>query len=232
MDNRGIEKNFEEGQVLLFDKPYGWTSFDLVKKIKILLYRHFDLKKIKVGHAGTLDPLATGLMIICTGKATKQLVQYQNLDKEYIATFRLGETTPSFDLETEVDRFYKTSHITETLVIKELKSFLGEIDQEPPLFSAKNLNGKRAYKLAREGNQQRLEKCRIRIDVIDVLSFDLPDIELRIRCSKGTYIRAIARDLGKALNSGALLTRLARTQIGDYKLVNALSVEEFEDKIT
>ena len=172
------KKNFEEGQVLLLDKPFGWTSFDLVKKVKSLLYRKLGLKKIKVGHAGTLDPLAKGLMVLCTGKATKKLVQYQNLDKEYIATFRLGETTPSFDLETETNHFFSTTHITKDLVEKELKNFLGDSEQEPPLFSAKSLNGKRAYKLAREGAQNRLEKCRIRIDVIDLLSFNLPDLEL------------------------------------------------------
>lgn len=232
MDITKIKENFVEGQVLLLNKPYAWTSFDLVKKVKNLLYRHLDLKNIKVGHAGTLDPLATGLMILCTGKATKELIQYQNLDKEYIATFRLGETTPSFDLETEVDHFYETEHITLNLVKKVSESFLGESEQEPPMFSAKNINGKRAYKLARKGVHTKMKSSRIRIDELELLSFELPALKLRIRCSKGTYIRALARDMGVALNSGSFLSDLVRTQIGDYKLIDALSFEDLINKIT
>jgi tRNA pseudouridine55 synthase len=223
------EKNiFEEGQFMLFDKPLGWTSHDLINKIRIMIRKSTGLKKIKVGHAGTLDPLATGLMIICTGKFTKRLEEFNNLEKEYVATFHLGETTPSFDLETEVNEKYPTDHITAELVESTLQSFLGEQLQEPPLFSAKFIDGKRAYEFARKGVERKLEPSRILIHEIEMLDFSLPDVKVRLRCSKGTYIRAIARDIGKRLESGAYLSALKRTAIGKFKVSDATDIEKFQ----
>jgi tRNA pseudouridine55 synthase len=223
------EKNiFEEGQFMLFDKPLGWTSHDLINKIRIMIRKNTGLKKIKVGHAGTLDPLATGLMIICTGKFTKRLEEFNNLEKEYVATFHLGETTPSFDLETEVNEKYPTDHITAGLVESTLLSFLGEQLQEPPLFSAKFIDGKRAYEFARKGVERKLEPSRIFIHEIEMLNFSLPDVKVRLRCSKGTYIRAIARDIGKRLESGAYLSALQRTAIGKFKVTEATDIEKFQ----
>ncbi len=223
------EKNiFEEGQFMLFDKPLGWTSHDLINKIRIMIRKSTGLKKIKVGHAGTLDPLATGLMIICTGKFTKRLEEFNNLEKEYVATFHFGETTPSFDLETEVNEKYPTDHITTGLVESTLQSFLGEQLQEPPLFSAKFIDGKRAYEFARKGVEKKLEPSRIFIHEIEMLNFSLPDIKVRLRCSKGTYIRAIARDIGKRLESGAYLSALQRTAIGKFNVSDATNIEKFQ----
>lgn len=224
----GINLKFEEGEILLFDKPLYWTSFDLVNKVKVMLKYNCGLKKIKVGHAGTLDPLATGLMIICTGKATKRIEEFKNLDKEYIATIKLGETTPSFDLESAVDKQYQVDHITEKLVTETLSSFTGEQMQEPPLFSAKFVEGKRAYELARKKIEKTLEKVRISIHELELLSFAGKEIKVRILCSKGTYIRAFARDLGFALKSGAHLTSLNRTSIGQYRVEKALTPSEFQ----
>ena len=220
--------NFLEGEVLLFDKPLYWTSFDLVNKIRIMLRSNLGIKKIKVGHAGTLDPLATGLMIICTGKFTKKIEEFSNFDKEYIATIHLGETTPSFDLETEPDGKYPTDHITFEMVQNGLKIFLGEQEQLPPMYSAKYIDGKRAYEYARKGVEKKLELVRVFFREIELIDFQLPDIRVRLVCSKGTYIRSFARDFGKALGSGAYLSSLQRSSIGAYKLKESLSVEKFQ----
>jgi tRNA pseudouridine55 synthase len=221
--------SFEEGQVLLFDKPLYWTSFDLVNKVRILIRSTFGIKKIKIGHAGTLDPLATGLMIVCTGRATKSIDEFRDLDKEYVATIHLGETTPSFDLETEINGRFPVEHITEKLVITALNSFLGEQKQIPPLHSAKMIEGKRAYEYARKGIQKEMNPVTVYFR--ELLSFGIPDITVRILCSKGTYIRAFARDLGLALGSGACLSHLERTAIGHYLLKDAFSLEKFENNL-
>jgi tRNA pseudouridine55 synthase len=226
--NSGEISIFEEGQILLFDKPLYWTSFDLVNKIRGMLRSNLGIKKIKVGHAGTLDPLATGLMIICTGKFTKRIEEFSNLDKEYIATIHLGETTPSFDLETEPDGKYPTEHITLHMVKKVLDSFMGSQEQMPPLYSAKFIEGKRAYEYARKGVDKKLESVRVVFLEIELIDFRLPDISVRIRCSKGTYIRSFARDFGKDLGSGAYLSALQRSYIGDYGLKESWSVEKFQ----
>lgn len=224
--------NFLEGQILTFDKPLGWTSFQLVGKVRWLLCRAIGRKKLKVGHAGTLDPLATGLMIICTGRATKSIEALQLGRKEYTATLKLGATTPSYDLEHEIDRTFPTEHISEDLILEVLKQFTGEIDQVPPIFSACKVDGKRAYDLARKGKDVELKAKRITIDEISLLRCDLQamEIDIRVRCSKGTYIRSLARDIGEALRSGAHLTALRRTQVGDYRIEDAFtSVEAFEE---
>jgi len=223
-----IEKNiFETGQVLLFNKPLHWTSFDLVNKVRIMIRSHFGLKKIKTGHAGTLDPLATGLMILCTGKATKRIEDYMGLEKEYMATVHFGETTPSFDLETGVDSYFETDHISEELVRDTLMRFTGEQDQVPPLHSAKFIDGKRAYEYARKGNDIKLDPVKVFIREIELISYNLPDVRVRILCSKGTYIRSFARDLGLALGSGAYLSELTRTAIGSYRVEDAMDLEKF-----
>lgn len=219
---------FEEGQVLLFDKPPYWTSFDLVNKVRIIIRSQLGIKKIKVGHAGTLDPLATGLMIICTGKATKKIDEFRDLDKEYISTIYLGETTPSWDLETETDGRFPTGHITEELVKKVLSDFVGEKEQIPPLHSAKLIGGKRAYEFARQGIKKELAPVTINYREIDLISFGIPETKVRILCSKGTYIRSFARDLGIALKSGCYLSALERSSIGPFKLSDALTLEKFE----
>jgi len=223
--------NFQEGEVLYFDKPQGWTSFDLVAKIRYKISRSLNIKKIKVGHAGTLDPLATGVMIICTGKATKLIETFQYQSKEYIATLKLGETTPSFDLETKVNQVFETEHITKNLVEETLKKFIGEIQQVPPAFSACKVNGERAYELARKGETIELKSKLLVIDDIELLDFNMPEIKIRVTCSKGTYIRALARDIGAALNSGAHLTGLIRTRIGGITLDKCLKIEEIDDII-
>ena len=223
-----IEKNiFETGQVLLFNKPLNWTSFDLVNKVRIMIRSHFGLKKIKTGHAGTLDPLATGLLILCTGRATKRIDEFMGLEKEYTATIHLGATTPSFDLETGVNEYFETSHISEELVRDALNRFTGEQDQVPPLHSAKFIDGKRAYEYARKGNDMKLDPVKVFIREIELISFNLPDIRVRIVCSKGTYIRSFARDLGLALGSGAYLSELTRTAIGSYRVEDAMDLEKF-----
>jgi tRNA pseudouridine55 synthase len=222
------ENIFEEGQVLLFDKPLYWTSFDLVNKIRIMIRSSTGIKKIKVGHAGTLDPLATGLMIICTGKYTKRIEDYSNLDKEYIATIHLGETTPSYDLETEPDEKYPTDHITSELVQKVLDGFLGEQQQMPPLYSAKFIAGKRAYEYARKGVEMKLDPVTVFFRDIQLIDFNLPNVKVRLKCSKGTYIRSFARDFGIALKSGAYLSGLQRSSIGSFDLKKAFDVEKFQ----
>ncbi|MBN1116647.1 MAG: tRNA pseudouridine(55) synthase TruB [Bacteroidales bacterium] len=224
--------NYREGEVLLFDKPYKWTSFQLVNKVRWLLCRKFDWKKLKVGHAGTLDPLATGLMVLCTGKATKQIPSLIGFDKEYIAEIKLGETTPSYDLETEVDNTYPTEHITRELFESVLDSFKGEIDQVPPVFSAKQVNGTRAYEFARKGIDLELKAAKVVINKLEIINFEMPYVSLLVSCSKGTYIRSLARDIGKLLNSGAYLSGLKRTRIGEYKLTDAISVENFEKSLS
>lgn len=220
--------DFEKGQVLLFDKPLYWTSFDLVNKVRIIIKSTFGIKKIKVGHAGTLDPLASGLMIICTGRATKRIREFRDSDKEYFATIHLGETTPSFDLETESDKKYPTDHITKELVQNTLKEFLGDQKQYPPLHSAKLLKGKRAYEYARKGIQKELEPVNVTFREIELVSFGIPEMKIRILCSKGTYVRSFANDLGQALDSGAYLSALERTSIGSYQLKNAYTIEKFQ----
>jgi tRNA pseudouridine55 synthase len=218
---------FLDGAVLYMDKPLTWTSFDVVNKIRKSLRHHLGIKKIKVGHAGTLDPLATGLVIICTGKATKQIMQYQDLDKTYEAQLRLGATTPSFDLETEIDQHYPWEHISAEMIDQVLESFTGEQEQMPPLFSAKSVDGKRAYEMARKGKTLDLKAHRIRINQLKVLDLKLPDLSLLVECSKGTYIRSLARDLGEKLGSGAHLTGLRRTRIGPHQVENAITIENF-----
>ncbi len=222
---------FQEGQVLIFSKPHYWTSFDLVKKINRILQKQLN-QKIKVGHAGTLDPLATGLIILCTGKATKRISEFQDMNKEYIATIELGKTTPSFDLETEFDNKYDFKHITKDLFESVLKKFVGEIYQIPPAYSAKKYKGKRAYEFARRGVEIELKPARINIYELELLEFYLPLVKLRILCSKGTYIRALARDIGKALDNGAYLKTLERTRIGDYCVNDAFTIDSFEKELS
>lgn len=220
--------NFKEGEIIYIDKPYKWTSFGVVNKVRYFVCRKQGVKKIKVGHAGTLDPLATGVMILCTGKATKKIEDFQYQTKEYIATLMLGATTPSFDLEKEIDATYPTEHITRELVEETLKQFVGEIQQVPPTFSACKVNGKRAYELARKGNDVELKAKTLVIDEIELLECELPVIKIRVVCSKGTYIRALARDIGQALNSGAHLTALRRTRVGDVTLDKCMQLDDFE----
>ena len=220
--------NFKEGEVLYFDKPLRWTSFAVVNKIRYHISRKLGVKKIKVGHAGTLDPLATGVMIICTGRATKRIEEFQYQTKEYVATLKLGETTPSFDLEKEVDGVYPTEHITKTMVDEVLLSFVGKIQQVPPVFSACKVDGKRAYELARKGEEVELKAKTLVIDEIELLLCELPVIKIRVVCSKGTYIRALARDIGVALNSGAHLIGLERTRIGDVTLDQCMNAEDID----
>jgi len=220
--------DFIAGEVLFFNKPYGWTSFDLVNRFRYKLSRKLDIKKIKVGHAGTLDPLATGVMILCTGKATRRIDEFQYQTKEYVATLKLGETTPSFDLEHEVDEVYPVDHITREEVERVLQTFTGEIEQVPPAFSACKVDGKRAYNLARKGRDVELKPKILVIDEIELLEYDLPVIRIRVVCSKGTYIRALARDIGTALQSGAHLTGLERTRIGEVTLDCCMSVDDID----
>ena len=222
------DTDFLEGQVLLFDKPLYWTSFDLVKKVKNLIRNSLEIKKIKVGHAGTLDPLASGLMIICTGRATKTISQLQDHDKEYIASFHLGATTPSYDLETETGNRKDISGITEEAVRETLDRFLGEQQQVPPLFSAKNIDGKRAYDYARKGIEMEMRSNRVYFHTMKLLEYRMPEIVVSTLCSKGTYIRSLARDIGEDLGCGAYLSGLRRTSIGDYKVEDAFEIEEFE----
>ncbi len=223
--------DFNAGEVLLFDKPYEWTSFDLVNKVRKLICNNLGVKKIKVGHAGTLDPLATGLLIICTGKATKTIDNYQAEEKEYVATLKLGSTTPSFDLETEIDAEYPTEHITRDLVELVLKDFIGELEQVPPSFSAVKVDGKRAYEYARQGKDLELKAKKLVISEIEILNFEHNQLSLRIVCSKGTYIRGLARDIGLAMQSGAHLTDLKRTRIGNFVINKSMDIETFENKL-
>lgn len=218
--------DFLKGEIIAIDKPLGWTSFDAVKRIRGTLLRRLKVKKLKVGHAGTLDPLATGVMIIVTGKATKLIEQLQAGVKEYIATLRLGATTPSFDLETEPDASYPTDHITREGVEETLKKFTGIIEQIPPKFSAVKVDGKRAYNIARKGKEPELKPKTLVIDEIELLDFSRESITIRVVCSKGTYIRALARDIGRALESGAHLTSLRRTRVGNTRIDDCLSIDQ------
>ena len=221
--------DFIEGEILCFDKPLRWTSFDVVSKIRRQLTRRLGIKKLKVGHAGTLDPLATGVMVVCTGRATKRIEELQAHVKEYVATLQFGATTPSFDLEKPVDQTYPTAHITEPLVREALTRFLGRIEQVPPAFSACKVDGHRAYDLARKGKEVELKPKVLVIDEIELLGFDPEAMQATIRvvCSKGTYIRALARDIGQALESGAHLIALRRTRVGDNRVEDCLKVEDF-----
>lgn len=214
-----------EGEIFYVDKPLRWTSFDVVKRIRGALSRRTGLKKLKVGHAGTLDPLATGVMTVVTGRATKQIEALQAHTKEYVATIRLGATTPSFDLETEIDAEYPWEHIDRPMVEEALKKFVGSIKQVPPAYSACKIDGKRAYKMARKGKEVNIKAKELVIDEIELLDMQMPVIVIRVVCSKGTYIRALARDIGEALGSGGHLTGLRRTRVGDVAVENCLSVE-------
>lgn len=220
--------DIENGSIILVNKPYTWTSFQVVNKLKYHIKHKYGVKKFKIGHAGTLDPLATGLLIICIGKFTKRIEEFQAKEKEYTGVFRLGATTPCFDLEKPIDNEYPYLHITNEDVLRVANSFTGEIDQTPPLFSAVKVEGKRAYELARENQEVELKSKKIIISEFEVKNINLPDVEFRIVCSKGTYIRSIARDFGLALNSGAHLIELERTRIGEFKLEDALNVNEFD----
>ena len=215
-----------EGEILYIDKPLHWSSFDAVKRVRGIMARRLKIKKMKVGHAGTLDPLATGVMIVCTGRATKRINELQAHTKEYVATIALGATTPSFDLETEIDATYPTEHITREMVEDVLKKFTGRIEQVPPAFSACKIDGKRAYKMARKGKEVELKAKILVIDEIELLEYSQQSIVVRVVCSKGTYIRALARDIGQALNSGGHLTALRRTRVGDVKVEDCLTVDQ------
>lgn len=223
--------DFLGGEVLLVNKPLNWTSFDVVNKLRYHIKHRLGIKKIKVGHAGTLDPLADGLLIICTGKQTKSIEQYMGLLKGYSGIISLGATTPSYDLETEIDQNYPTEHITESLIREKANEMMGEMDQYPPIFSAKKVKGKKAYDLAREGKEVELKPKRISIDKFDITKIDGTDIHFYIECSKGTYIRSIAHDLGKLLQSGGHLKALRRERIGDFNLSKAQEVEDLMELI-
>ena len=214
------------GEILLINKPYRWTSFDVIRKLKNKLIAVLNTKKFKIGHAGTLDPLATGLLIVCTGKFTKKIDEFQALEKEYTGTIVLGATTPSFDLETEVDQTFSLEHINSELIHQVAKSFVGEQEQVAPIYSAKKINGERAYNFARRGENVEIKSNKITIFSFEITKIDMPTVEFKIICSKGTYIRAIARDFGKALDTGAHLSSLCRTRIGSFTLEDALSIEE------
>ena len=220
---------YQEGRVLLIDKPLNWTSFQVVNKIRWLIKQQFGIKKIKVGHAGTLDPLATGLLIICTGKLTKKIETYQAQVKEYTGTITLGTTTPSYDLESEVDQTFDISGITEEDIQDNTKHFTGEIQQQPPIFAALKKDGKRLYEYAREGEKVKIPKRIITISEFEITKIDMPNIEFRAVCSKGTYIRSLAHDFGKSLNNGAHLSALRRTKIGGFSVEDAVSVLAFEE---
>nr|WP_298793416.1 tRNA pseudouridine(55) synthase TruB [uncultured Allomuricauda sp.] len=225
------KEDFLNGQILLIDKPMEWSSFQAVNALKWAIRKKFGLKKIKIGHAGTLDPLATGLLIICTGKFTKKIPELQGQVKEYTGTFTLGATTPSYDLETEVDQSFPTDHITEELITSTTTQFLGEIEQVPPIFSALKKDGKRMYELAREGKKVEIKARTIQIFEFEITQISLPKVEFRVVCSKGTYIRSLAHDFGQALQSGAHLSALRRTKIGDFNVINAVSPLTFKDNL-
>ena len=225
---RNLSKNsIEEGEVFLIDKPLNYTSFQVVKKLRNILKNKFNLNKLKVGHAGTLDPLASGLLIICTGRMTKQISDFQNLDKEYVGTMSIGSTTPSYDLETKIDRTFSTDHINENLLKKIKDNFIGTIDQVPPIFSAVKKNGKRLYKYAREGKKIDIKSKKVTINKFDLKHIYIPKIDFEVNCSKGTYIRSLINDFGRDLNSGAHLVSLRRTKIGSFSINNSITIDEF-----
>ena len=225
------EEDYKNGQVLLIDKPLEWTSFQAVNKIRWHIKQRFGIKKIKVGHAGTLDPLATGLLIICTGKQTKEIHTYQGQIKEYTGTFTVGATTPSYDLETEIDQTFPTEHITESLLKETTAQFIGEIQQKPPIFSAIKKDGKRLYELARKGETTEIKARTVTIQEFKITDIDLPNVAFKVICSKGTYIRSLVFDFAKALNSGAHLSTLRRTKIGQFSVEKALSIDGFIKKL-
>ncbi|TBX70683.1 tRNA pseudouridine(55) synthase TruB [Flavobacterium silvisoli] len=225
-------EDFLEGQVLLIDKPLTWSSFQAVNKLKYILKRKYDLpKKFKIGHAGTLDPLASGLLIVCTGKFTKKITEIQSQAKEYTGTIIVGATTPSYDMETEVNATFPTEHITGALILETVNHFLGEIDQKPPVFSAIKKDGVRMYEHARTGAEVEIQARKTTIHEFEITRIALPEIDFRVKCSKGTYIRSLAFDFGKALHSGGYLSVLRRTKIGDYAVEHAVTPQEFEQKI-
>lgn len=226
------ETYFKEGAVLCFDKPLNWTSFQLVNKVRWLIRRKYNIKKIKVGHAGTLDPLATGLMIICTGKKTKTIPELMGLHKVYTGEITLGATRPSYDMETEIDAEFPYEHITEENIRSVKQRFTGTIMQQPPVFSALKKDGKRLYEYARKGEAVDIPKREVHVHNFEITSINLPKVGFKVSCSKGTYIRSLAHDFGKALDSGAYLSGLCRTQIGDFKLENALNLEQFEQVLS
>lgn len=226
-------EDFQNGQILLIDKPLKWSSFQAVNKLKYALINKLGLpKKFKIGHAGTLDPLATGLLLICTGKFTKRITELQGQAKEYTGTFFIGATTPSYDLETEVDETFETTHIDESLILETVKQFMGEIDQKPPIFSAIKKNGVRLYEHARAGETVEIATRKTTIHEFEITRIELPEIDFRVVCSKGTYIRSLAFDFGLAMKSGAHLTVLRRTKIGNYDVTNAINAELFEETIS
>jgi len=226
-----LKEQFLNGEIILIDKPLDWTSFQVVNKIRWLIRSTFGIKKIKVGHAGTLDPLASGLLILCTGKMTKSIEQFMGQEKEYTGTFTLGSTTPSYDLETEVDNTFPTDHITEELLHTTLNQFVGTIDQYPPVFSALKKDGKRLYEFAREGIEVEIPARKVNIRSFELTQKAIPKVDFKVICSKGTYIRSLANDYGKALNSGAHLSALRRTRIGEFNIEHAISIEDFEKQI-
>ena len=214
-------QDFKEGQVLLIDKPLEWTSFQVVNKLRWHIKKTFNIKKIKVGHAGTLDPLATGLLIICTGKFTKKINEYQAQTKEYTGTITLGATTPSFDLETEINQTFDITHLNDELIKQTTKQFIGDIEQKPPIFSAIKKDGKRLYELARKGKTTEIKTRKVSITEFEITNIDLPNVDFRIVCGKGTYIRSIANDFGEALQCGGHLSKLRRTKIGNFSVTDA-----------
>jgi len=226
-----LKEQFLNGEIILIDKPLDWTSFQVVNKIRWLIRSTFGIKKIKVGHAGTLDPLASGLLILCTGKMTKSIEQFMGQEKEYTGTFTLGSTTPSYDLETEIDNTFPTDHITEELLQATLHQFVGTIDQYPPVFSALKKDGKRLYEFAREGIEVEIPARKVNIRSFELTQKAIPKVDFKVICSKGTYIRSLANDYGKALNSGAHLSALRRTRIGEFNIEQAISIEDFEKQI-
>lgn len=224
--------HFEEGEVILINKPLRWTSFDIINRFRFFLKKQLGIKKIKVGHAGTLDPLADGLLIVCTGKFTKRIDEFQGREKEYTGTFRLGATTPSFDLEHEIDQIYETGHITEAMIFEAAEKFTGDIQQVPPVYSAVKIGGKRAYKFARKDQDPELASRLVNIREFEITRIEMPEVDFRISCSKGTYIRSLSRDFGLALGSGAHLTALRRTRIGEFLLKEAWELEDLMADIT
>lgn len=223
--------NFIDGEVLLIDKPYGWTSFDVVNSLRYTIKRALGVKKIKVGHAGTLDPLATGLLIICTGKFTKKIDSFQGMDKVYLGSMHIGATTPSFDKETEVDKTFDTSEIVPELLDSTLDKFIGEIEQTPPAYSAVKIDGKRAFEYARKNDDVKIKSRNVTISEFKLLNHDLPEIDFLVKCSKGTYIRSLVNDFGAALNNGAYMSALRRTEIGEFSVNDAYSVDDIKAKI-
>lgn len=224
--------NYLEGNVILINKPLSWTSFDVVKKVRNILRKQYQVKKIKVGHAGTLDPLANGLLILCTGKWTKKIDEFQNQEKEYTGTFVLGATTPSYDLETEIDKTFDLTNLNKEKIEENTKLFIGNIEQAPPVFSALKKDGVRLYEYARKGIDVEVKKRNVNVNSFEIVRIELPEVDFKITCSKGTYIRSIAHDFGKSLDNGAHLSKLTRTKIGTFQLEDAIELQDFENMIS